>query len=339
MRFHQLLQALGVDTAGVPDRELTGVNTLEAAQPKELAFLENRRFYPQLHTTQAGALFLPEEPSAREIATARSIPYVCVPNPRLLFAQAIGIFYPPPPPPQGIHPTAVLGEGLQLGDNVYIGAHTTIGRGVTIGHNVQIYPNVTIYDHVTIGDRTIIHSQCAIHSNTTIGADCLLHSGVVIGDDGFGFVPRPDGTWEKMQQVGRVVIADQVEIGANSCIDRAALGVTHIGKGTKIDNLVQVGHGCRIGENSLLAGQVGLAGGVKVGRNVVLAGQVGVTNHVEIGDGSVIAAQSGVAEDVPPRSELMGYPAFNSKDFFKATVLFRRLPELYKIIKQLQAKP
>ncbi|MCS6958757.1 MAG: UDP-3-O-(3-hydroxymyristoyl)glucosamine N-acyltransferase [Pseudanabaenaceae cyanobacterium SKYGB_i_bin29] len=338
MRFHEILQTLGIEIGDTPDLELRGVNTLEQAQPTELAFLENKRFYPQLQITQAGALILPQEAAARKIAQERQIPHVCVPNPRLVFAKAMALFHPPQRLAAGIHPTAVLGKGVQVGAGVAIGAYTVIGDGVTIGNDVQIYPHVTIYDNVAIGDRTVIHSQCAIHSNTVIGSDCILHSGVVIGDEGFGFVPQPDGTWWKMPQVGQVVIEDGVEIGCHSCIDRAALGVTRIGRGTKIDNLVQIGHGCSIGENSLLAGQVGLAGGVKLGRNVVLAGQVGVTNHVHIGDQSVIAAQSGVAEDVPPKSELMGYPAFASKDFFRATVLFRRLPELYKIIKQLQAK-
>lgn len=338
MRFHCLLQTLGLTPSSESDPDLVGVNTLELAQENELAFLENKKFYPQLQTTRAGALILPQEEGVMAIAQGRQIPYVSVPNPRLVFAQAISLFYPPPPPRVGIHDTVVLGEGVTLGENVFIGAYTTIGDRVTIGNGVQIHPHVTIYDEVTIGDRTVIYSQCSIHSNTTIGNDCLLHSGVVIGDEGFGFVPNQDGTWWKMPQVGKVIIADGVEIGANSCIDRGALGVTQIDKGTKIDNLVQIGHGCRIGANSLLAGQVGLAGGVKLGQNVILAGQVGVSNHLHIGDGAVAAAQSGIAEDVPPQAEVMGYPAFNSKDFFKATVLFRRLPELYKIIKQLQAK-
>lgn len=338
MRFQDLLQNLGLPLCPSSNPDLTGVNTLELAQADELAFLENKRFYPLLETTKAGALILPDEPKVQQIATDRQIAFVAVANPRLVFAKAIGLFHPPRSVVAGIHPTVILGEGVTLGKDVFIGPHTTIGDGVRIGNDVQIYANVTIYDQVEIGDRSIIHSQCAIHPYTTIGADCLLHSGVVIGDEGFGFVPNQAGTWWKMPQVGRVIIEDQVEIGSNSCIDRAALGVTRIGQGTKIDNLVQIGHGCIIGENSLLAGQVGLAGGVKLGRNVILAGQVGVTNHINIGDRSVVAAQSGISEDVPPQSEMMGYPAFNSKDFFKATVLFRRLPELYKIIKQLQAK-
>ncbi len=338
MHFQDLLQHLELNLSPSSNPDLTGVNTLELAQPNELAFLENKRFYHLLATTKAGALILPEETRVQQIAAERQIPFVSVPNPRLVFAKAIALFHPLRSIVGSVHPTVILGEGVTLGENVFIGAYTTIGNGVTIGNNVQIYPNVTIYDQVTIGDRSVIHSQCSIHTHTTIGADCLIHSGVVIGDEGFGFVPNQDGSWSKMPQVGKVVIEDQVEIGSNSCIDRAALGVTLIEKGTKIDNLVQIGHGCRIGENSLLAGQVGLAGGVKLGQNVILAGQVGVTNHIQIGDQAVVAAQSGIAEDLPPKSEVMGYPAFNSKDFFKATVIFRRLPELYKIIKQLQAK-
>ncbi|MFN3927929.1 MAG: UDP-3-O-(3-hydroxymyristoyl)glucosamine N-acyltransferase [Pseudanabaenaceae cyanobacterium] len=340
MKFSALLTQLGIDPqtahlAGDPD--LTGVAPLGTAQPDQLSFLENRQFLSQLQTTKAGALFLPQDDRLQGwLGEHPTTAYLLTPQPRLLFAQAIAIFHPPQKPPQGVHPTAVIDPTAVVPDSAYIGAHAVLGAGVVLGADVQVHANCTVYEGVQIGDRTVVYANVVLHPHTLIGADCVIHSGAVIGGEGFGFVPTATGQWLKMPQVGKVVIEDQVEIGGNTCIDRGAIGETRIGKGTKIDNLVQIGHGCTIGKNCILAGQVGLAGGVTVGDQVILAGQVGVNNHIHIGDRTSVAAQSGILDSVPPGAQIMGYPAFDVKEFFKAVAVFKRLPELQKKLRELQ---
>lgn len=342
MKFSELLEQLGVNlpadhldlSCGNP--EITGVATLSEAQPFDLGFIESSRFFAQLAETKAGALLVNQDVEVIQVVKARGIPHIVVAQPRLLFAQAISLFYQPQKPVPGIHPSAVIAEDVQIGADVYIGAHVVIESGVMIGDRVAIYPNVTIYPGVSIGDRTILHANCVIHERSMIGNDCVIHSGAVIGAEGFGFVPNPDGSWVKMQQAGRTVLEDSVEVGCNAAVDRGAVGDTRIGRGTKIDNLVQIGHGCITGEHCLMAGQAGLAGGATLGKNVILAGQVGVANHVKIGDRVVAAAQSGIPQDIAAGAQVIGAPAIPAKTFIKATVLFRRLPEIYKTLKQIQ---
>ncbi len=342
VKFSQLLLQLGVNLSDAAvhleygDPELTGVAPLAEAKPTELSFLENMQFFPQLAETQAGALLLPEDAEVSAIASDRAIPHVLSKQPRLLFAQAIAILHPQPPAPQGVHPSAVIAEGVVVPASAYIASHVVISAGVHIGEAVQIYPNCTIYEGVSIGDRTVIHANAVIHPYTQIGRDCVIHSGAVIGSEGFGFVPDSQGKWTKMPQIGRVVLEDGVEVGCNSCIDRGAIGETRIGQGTKIDNLVQVAHGCRTGQDCLMAGQVGLSGGVTLGNNVILAGQAGVANHIHLGDGVVVGAKAGIHDDQPAKAQVMGYPAIPAKEFFKAFAVFRRLPEMQKVLRQLQ---
>jgi len=344
VKFSQLLTQLGVDLADPAvhlehgDPDLVGVAPLGQAQGNQLSFLENMQFFQQLAQTQAGALLLPEDSKVLAVIGDRSIPHVITKQPRLLFAQAISLLYPPPPLPQGVHPTAVIAEGVVIPVSAYIGAHVVIGTGVQVGESVQIYANCTVYEGVYIGDRTVIHANAVIHPHTQIGKDCVIHSGAVIGSEGFGFVPDSQGKWTKMPQIGRVILEDGVEVGCNSCIDRGAIGETRIGQGTKIDNQVQIAHGCKTGRNCLLAGQVGLSGGVTLGNNVILAGQVGVANHIHLGDGVVAAAKSGIHDDQPAQAQVMGYPAFSAKEFFKATAVFKRLPEMQKVLRELQKK-
>lgn len=342
MKFSQLLSQLGIDLADPAvhlehgDPDLLGVAPLAEAQAHQLSFLENMQFFQQLAETQAGALLLPENSKVVELIADRSIPHVITKQPRLLFAQAISLLHPLPPAPQGVHPTAVIAEGVVIPASAYIAAHVVIGAGVQIGESVQIYPNCTIYEAVSIGDRTVIHANAVIHPHTQIGKDCVIHSGAVIGSEGFGFVPDSRGKWTKMPQIGRVILEDEVEVGCNSCIDRGAIGETRIGQGTKIDNQVQIAHGCKTGRDCLMAGQVGLSGGVTLGNNVILAGQVGVANHIHLGDGVVAAAKSGIHDDQPAKAQVMGYPAFSAKEFFRATAVFKRLPEMQKILRELQ---
>ena len=216
-----------------------------------------------------------------------------------------------------------------------IGAHVVVEANVTLGDQVCIHPNVVLYPDVQIGDRTVLHANCTIHERTQIGSDCMIHSGAVIGAEGFGFVPVPEG-WLKMPQSGYVVLEANVEVGSNSTIDRPALGNTRIGQGTKIDNLVHIGHGCQVGEHCVMAGQVGLSGAVQVGNRVIMAGQVGIVDHVKIGDGAIASAKAGVHSDVEAGAIVTGVPAIPHKLFVKATAVFNRLPEMYQTLRQVQ---
>lgn len=343
MKFSELVTALGLDSQtiiGGVDPELQGVAPLKLAGAHQLSFLENKQFFHQLATTQAGALFIPEDDRVLAVMETimHPVAYVITAQPRLLFAKAIDLLYPLPPAPVGIHASAVIGQGAVIPETAFVGAHAVIGAGVQLGAGVQIHANCTIYDRVIIGDHTIIYANAVIHEGTEIGRDCVIHSGAVIGGEGFGFVPDREGTWTKMRQVGKVVLEDQVEIGSNTCIDRGSIGETRIGQGTKIDNLVQIGHGCMTGKNCLLAGQVGLSGGASLGDNVVLGGQVGVANHIHLGDRVMVAAQSGILDDQTPDAKVMGYPAFPVKDFFKSSAIFRKLPQWQRLLRQVQKK-
>jgi UDP-3-O-[3-hydroxymyristoyl] glucosamine N-acyltransferase len=285
--------------------------------------------------TAASALILPLDEALQAQATERGIAWIGASEPRLLFAKAIALFYKPFPPAPEIHPTAVIHPSAEVGKDVYIGPHVVIQAGVKIGDEVCIHPNVVIYPEVQIGDGTVLHANCTIHERTRIGADCVIHSGAVIGSEGFGFVPTPTG-WFKMEQSGCTVLEDGVEVGCNTTIDRPAVGETRVARNTKIDNLVQIGHGCQIGQNCALAAQVGMAGGVKVGNRVILAGQVGIANQAKIGDGAIASAKAGIHNDVEPGAIVSGSPAVPHKLFLKASAIYNRLPEMYQTLKQLQ---
>ncbi|HEY9845556.1 MAG TPA: UDP-3-O-(3-hydroxymyristoyl)glucosamine N-acyltransferase, partial [Candidatus Caenarcaniphilales bacterium] len=289
------------------DPEIVGVAPLDEAIPGTLSFVEISRAAAIIQT-QASALILPIAESLQAQATAQRIAWIATPQPRLLFAQAIALFYQPFQPTAAIHPTAVIDPSVQLGNSVSIGAYVTIQAGVKLGDQVCIHPQVVIYPQAQIGDRTVLHAGCVIHERTSIGAQCVIHSGAVIGAEGFGFVPTREG-WFKMQQSGYTVLEDNVEIGCNSNIDRPAMGTTRIGWGTKVDNLVQIGHGCQIGRNCVIAAHGGLAGGVKLGNHVVLAGQVGISNQVKLGDQVTVSAKAGVISDVEAGTTVSGYPA------------------------------
>jgi UDP-3-O-[3-hydroxymyristoyl] glucosamine N-acyltransferase len=213
-----------------------------------------------------------------------------------------------------------------------------VGHDVEIGAGAIVYANCTLYDDVQIGARTLIHANCVVHERTRIGADCVLQAGAVIGSEGHGFVPMADGSWHRMPQVGQVVIEDGVEVGANSTVDRPATGVTRLGRGTKLDNLVMVGHGCQIDENCMLIAQVGLGGGVKIGRNVVLAGQVGVADHVSIGERTVATAKTGIPGNIEAGALVSGYPAIPHNIWLRASAILRKLPELHQSVRDLQRR-
>ncbi len=336
----QLGQAVKAESLTIqPDQdlEITGVAAIDEAKSGTLSYVEGTKFASWIDSTGASALILPEDEKLQNQATARGIAWLTTTEPRLLFAKAIALFYQPYHPSAEIHPTAVIHPTAHIGNGVYIGPHVVISQGVEIGNLSVIHPNVVIYPEVKIGDCTTLHANCTIHERSLIGADCVIHSGAVIGAEGFGFVPTRTG-WLKMEQSGYTVLEDGVEVGCNTAIDRPAVGETRIGKNTKIDNLVQIGHGSKIGAGCAIAGQAGMAGGVKVGNGVILAGQVGIANQVKIGDRAIASAQSGIHKDVAPGEIVSGTPAVPHKIYLKASAIYSRLPEIYQLCQRLQRK-
>jgi UDP-3-O-[3-hydroxymyristoyl] glucosamine N-acyltransferase len=314
-----------------PDAEgnITAVGAIESASPGEITFIANPRYAAAAKTTKASAIIVDESFPALEKPLLRTR------NPQLAYARAVELFYRAPQYPAGVHPAAFVHPSAHLGKNASIAAGVVIDADVTIGENCTLLPYVVIYRDVKIGDNFFAHSHVSIRENSQIGNNVLLHNGVVIGSDGFGFAKDEEGRWRKIPQSGKVVIEDDVEIQANSCIDRATLGETRIRRGTKIDNLVQVGHNCIVGENSMLCAQVGLAGSTELGKNVILAGQVGVAGHCVIGDNAIATAQSGIPNSVDPGKLISGYPAIDNKQWLRSVAVFNRLPELARAIRKL----
>jgi UDP-3-O-[3-hydroxymyristoyl] glucosamine N-acyltransferase len=337
MKFSELVEKLGSNTNSPDDPEITGVAAIDEATPGTISYIEGAKFVAQIATTQASALILPQNEALQAQATARGIAWVAARDPRLMFAQTIALFYQPFKPAPAIHPTAVIDPTATVGEAVHVGAHVVIQANVRIGNGVCIHPNVVVYPDAMIGDRTVLHANCVIHERSKIGADCVIHAGAVIGSEGFGFVPTREG-WYKMEQSGCTVLEDGVEVGCNSAVDRPAVGETRIGRNTKLDNLVQVGHGCQIGEACALAAQIGVAGGAKIGNRVIMGGQVGVANQAKIGDGVQVGAQSGLHGNVQPGEVVIGTPAVPYKTFLKVSAIYSRLPEMYKLVKELQKR-
>jgi UDP-3-O-[3-hydroxymyristoyl] glucosamine N-acyltransferase len=334
MKLSEIAERLGCALEGEGEIEITGVAGIEEAGTGEITFLSNPKYTAKLAETKAAAAIVATDLQTEGI----SIPLLRHRNPYLIFARAIELFYTPPPAAEGIDATAVVSPSATLGRNVRIGAHSVIGDRAEIGEDVVIYPNCTIYAGARIGKGCVIHSNCTVREYVEIGARCILQNGVVIGGDGFGYAKRDDGTWYKIVQSGTVVLEEEVEVGANSAIDRATIGETRIKKGAKIDNLVMVGHASVVGENTLLCGQVGLAGSTKVGSNCTLAGQVGVAGHLTIGDNVVATAQTGIPNSVEAGKLISGYPAIENRAWLKSSAIFQRLPELQKTMRELQKR-
>lgn len=342
MKFQELVTKLGTaanhnsfDQQQNLNPELQGVAAIDRADGSSLSYVEGGKFAAMVATTQATALILPLDETLQIQASDRNIAWIATSDPRLLFAQAIALFYQPFKPTPGIHSSAVIELDTTVGQDVYIGANVVIQKGVTIGDRVIIHPNVVIYPDVTIGNDTILHANCTIHERTQIGAGCVIHSGAVIGSEGFGFVPTATG-WYKMEQSGSTVLEDGVEIGCNSAVDRPAVGETRIGRNTKLDNLVQIGHGCQIGQNCAMASQVGLAGGAIIGNGVMLGGQVGVANQVTVGDRVIATGQTGITGNVASGEMVSGMPHIPSRLYRKLFVMYKRLPEMYKMYQELK---
>jgi UDP-3-O-[3-hydroxymyristoyl] glucosamine N-acyltransferase len=314
------------------DCDITGVAGIEEAQPGQLTFVNNPKYAAAAKTTKASAVIVDESFPAISAATLRSK------NPYLLFARAISLFYQSPKYRPGIHPTAVISPSAKIGENAHIGAYVAIDDEVSIGDNAVILPHVVIYRGARIGNNFFAHAHAQIREYCTIGNNVVLQNGVVIGADGFGFAKDNDGNWEKILQSGPTIIEENVEVQANSCIDRASIGETRIGRDSKIDNLVQVGHGCVVGEHTLLCAQVGLAGSTVIGNNVILAGQAGVAGHCTVHDNVVITAQSGTHGDIEAGKMMSGSPAIESRLWARSIAAFNKLPEILKTIRSLETR-
>ena len=328
MKLAQIAAALGARLEnGLPDTEIAGVAGIEEARPGQLTFVANPKYGAAARKTQASAVIVGEDFPALSTATLRSK------NPYLTFARAIALFHPAPRYAPGIHATAAIHASARIGAGAHIGPYVVINEDVEIGKNAVLLAHVVVYRSVKIGDNFTAHAHAVVREHCRLGNNVLLQNGVVIGADGFGFAKDDIGNWHKIPQPMPVVIEDDVEIQANSCIDRSSVGETRIARGTKIDNLVQVGHGSRIGEHSLLASQVGLAGSTNVGNHVILTGQVGVVGHCKIGDGAIVTPQSGVAGDIEAGAIVSGAPAVDHKLWLKYSALLSRLPEIAKSVR------
>ena len=329
MKLNDIAERLSCWLIGDPELEISGVAGIEKAVPGELTFLSNPRYVKKLRDSRASAVIVAEE------IPDLNVSFLISENPYLDFARALELFYQPPQPTPGIHPTAVVAPSAQIGENASIGPYTVIGENVTIGRDAVIHSHVSIYEGVAIGDDFTAHSQVNVREFCEIGDRVILQNGAVIGSDGYGFAQQKDGTHYKIVQAGKVVIEDDVEIQAHSCIDRAAVGETRIRRGSKIDNLVQIGHAVDVGENAILCAQVGIAGSTTIGKNCIFAGQVGLINHLNIGDNVLITAQSGVPNDVASNQKISGYPAMDNRRWLRSAAVFNRLPDLEKRMRQL----
>ncbi|HEY0874072.1 MAG TPA: UDP-3-O-(3-hydroxymyristoyl)glucosamine N-acyltransferase [Vicinamibacterales bacterium] len=332
MRLSELAERLECRLEGDGTIEVGRVTTLEEAGPGDLTFFTNPKYAAALRRTRASAVILGDEAEAAPCAMLRT------PNPYLAFARAVGIFAGDARPPAGVHPSAVVAEDAAVAADASIGPLAVVGSGARIGARTIVHAHVTVGPYATIGDDCVIHARVSIRERVQLGHRVVIQDGAVIGSDGFGFARRSDGSHMKIPQVGGVVIEDDVEIGANTTIDRPAVGETRIRAGAKIDNLVQIAHGVTIGHNVLLAAQVGIAGSSRLEDSVTLAGQVGVAGHLTIGKGTIATAQTGIPNSVDAGSFISGYPAIPNRDWLKSSAVFRKLPELRKAVADLSER-
>ncbi|MGO9096489.1 MAG: UDP-3-O-(3-hydroxymyristoyl)glucosamine N-acyltransferase [Bryobacteraceae bacterium] len=332
MKLREIAEALGCQLEGDGELEITGLAPIEQAGPSELTFLANPKYAPKVKSTRAGAILVAEAVRGLPIASLVSS------NPYLDFARALELFYQPPRPAPGISPLASLAPTAEIGEGASIGAFAVVGERVKIGRNAVLHPHVVIYEGATIGDDFYAHSHAVVREFCRIGNRVVLGNGVVVGGDGYGFAHRSDGSHYKIPQSGVTVIEDDVEIQSLTSVDRATIGESRVKRGAKIDSLVQIGHACVVGEDSIICSQVGLAGSTVLGRNVVLTGQVGVSGHLTIHDNAVVYAQSGIGGDVKEGSVVSGSPAFDAREWLRAVTAFQKLPDLVKTVRDLKKK-
>jgi UDP-3-O-[3-hydroxymyristoyl] glucosamine N-acyltransferase len=328
MKLSQIASALNarLDNSSA-DTEITGLNGIEQAGPGELTFVANPKYAAAARLTKASAVIVAEDFPAIPAAMLRAK------DPYLAFAHALELFHQPLRYNPGVHPTAVVHPTAKIGRGAHLGPYVVVDEQVEIGDHAVLLAHVVIYRGTKIGDNFFAHAHAVVRENCRIGNNVLLQNGVVIGSDGFGFAKTHDGHWHKIPQPAPVIIEDDVEVQANSCIDRASVGETRIRRGVKIDNLVQVGHGSQVGEDALLCSQVGLAGSTEIGKRVILTGQVGVVGHCKIGEAAIVTPQSGVAHDIPAGALVSGAPAVDHKLWLKYSALLPKLPEMARALR------
>jgi len=338
MKLAELAQELSCRLDGPPDLEITGIAGIEHAGPGQLTFLANRKYFALLKTTRASAVLIEENVATERDASQPSLAALRSANPYLAFAKAIELFYQPPRYAPGIHATAIVANTAKIGPGTHIGPYCYIDEEAEIGSNAVLHSFVSVYRGAKIGDNFFAHAHAVVREFCRIGSRVILQNGVVIGGDGLGFARQKDGGWYKMAQSGPAVLEDDVEVQANACVDRATVGETRIGRGTKLDDLVLIGHASHVGSNTMLCGQVGLAGSTKIGDNCILAGQVGTAGHLSVGHGTIITAQSGVPNDVPAHAMYSGYPAVDNRQWLKMMAALNLLPELQKRVRELESQ-
>ena len=328
MLLSQIAATLGLPLQGA-DMEIAGVNTLADASPEELSFLANPKYAPQLVTTRAGAVLVSADQALGDKSCLIS------PNPYLDFARCVQLFAKPQGRFEGISELAFVHPEAQVDPTAAVAPFAFIGQGARIGARVRVFSGAYIGEDCHIDEDCVVYPNCSLMAGTRLGKRVILHAGTVLGSDGFGFA-QAGASMTKFPQIGKVVIEDDVEIGANTTIDRAALGETRVGQGTKIDNLVQLGHNVRVGRNCLLVAQVGIAGSTTLGDGVILAGQVGVAGHIHLGDGCRIGAKSGIGQDVPPKQDMSGIPAMSHGTFRRTSAIMPKLPEMKRRLAKLE---
>ncbi len=334
----QIAQLLEGTIVGNEDISVSNLSKIEEGTTGTLSFLSNLKYESYIYTTGASIVI-----TDKSFEPTKEIPSSCtlikVDSAQAAFAKLLEMYNQVKRKNTGIHPNSFIPESSKTGEDAYIGAFVCIGENVTIGKNVQIYPNSYVGDNVTIGDNTIIFAGVKVYSDCIIGKNCTLHSGVILGGDGFGFVPNSEGNYAKVPQIGNAILEDFVEVGANTTIDRATLGSTIIRKGVKLDNLIQVAHNVEIGENTVIAAQTGIAGSTKIGKNCMIGGQVGIVGHIKIADEVKIAAQSGVGHTIEEKGLIVqGSPAFPIGDYKRSYIVYRGLPDLKRKVDALDKK-
>ena len=347
MQFNEIVEKLKQGQSGVVDFKIINnpviltAASLEKAKKNDISFLDNNSQLSLKHlikTSKASALLLPaNDDFIIEIAKHISVDWIVLKEPKIAFAETVEFLYPYELEREGIHKSAVIGENVKIGPGVSIGANVYIGDNSEIGAGTIIHAGVVVYKKVSVGAKNLIHANSVIHSGSTLGDECVINANAVIGGEGFGFVPTSQG-WKKMPQVGIVILKNKVEIGSGSTIDRPSVGETIIGEDTKIDNLVQIGHGVTTGKGCAMAAQVGIAGGAQIGDGVILAGQVGVSNRVKIGDRVIASSKTGIISNIEAGKVVSGFPAIPNKLWLRCSANFKKLPEIAKAIRQLNRR-
>ncbi len=336
-RLAELAKAAGGKVRGDPGTRIAGLRTLEHAGPGDLSLFTQASYRDRLEGSRAAAFLVP--PKLAELAAAAAgRPLLVHPEPALALARLVPLFHPATPPAPGVHPTAVVGEGCHIDPAAHLGPYVVVGAGSAVGSGAVLHSHVVVGRDCRIGDGAVLHPHVVLYDKTEVGERAILHAGVVLGGDGFGYATTAGFEHVKVPQVGRTVIGADVEIGALSAVDRAALEATRIGDGTKIDNLVQVGHNVEIGRRCILSGQAGIAGSARLGDRVVVAGQSGVAGHLEVGSGTQIAAKSALLQTVEGGRKVGGIPAFDLGKWRRAITVFPRLGELFRRLRAVEKR-